>query len=312
MVKVMNGTTTVATYAYDGLSRRVQKTTSSTRDYYYSAQWQILEERVGGASTYDRQFVWGLRHIDDLVLRDLNGGSPARLYALHDAMSVTAVEDTTGTVQERYGYNGFGQPRFMNSTFVNSCSSYTWETLFDAYRWDGESGFYQVRYRYLHPTLGRWLTRDPIYEPGFELRYLTGLTTYSEWPNRDPLGSASPSATGSLSENLKPARRLRSHISADYSQGLNLFHFVGSDPVSKVDIDGRYALPEPPEIRECTEPEWIAANRQCKKDHGPWSVCTICTMIRYSVVMPCIFWNLRLGIWIRVAVCVTEPPDFNL
>jgi RHS repeat-associated protein len=107
-----------------------------------------------------------LRHIDDLVLRDLNGGSPARLYALHDAMSVTAVVDTTATVKERYGYNGFGQPRFMNSSFVSSSSSYTWETLFDAYRWDSETGFYQVRYRYLHPTLGRWLTRDPIQERG--------------------------------------------------------------------------------------------------------------------------------------------------
>ncbi|NBR88282.1 MAG: hypothetical protein EBT61_22845, partial [Verrucomicrobia bacterium] len=31
---------------------------------------------------------------------------------------------------------------------------------FDAYRWDAETGFYQVRYRYLHPTLGRWVSRD--------------------------------------------------------------------------------------------------------------------------------------------------------
>jgi YD repeat-containing protein len=254
MVKVMNGTTTVATYAYDGLSRRVQKTTSSTWDYYYSAQWQILEERVGGASTYDRQFVWGLRHIDDLVLRDLNGGSPARLYALHDAMSVTAVEDTTGTVQERYGYNGFGQPRFMNSTFVNSSSSYTWETLFDAYRWDGESGFYQVRYRYLHPTLGRWLTRDPLYEPGFEMRDLRGLTTYSKWPNRDPIvelaslgflkGFYEGKQTSGASMNLKAANgnplgnsaSLRARQPQDGTQ--SAYEFCGNDPLDNEDSFG--------------------------------------------------------------------------
>ncbi|NBR88211.1 MAG: RHS repeat-associated core domain-containing protein, partial [Proteobacteria bacterium] len=35
---------------------------------------------------------------------------------------------------------------------------------FDAYRWDAETGFYQVRYRYLHPNLGRWISRDPIFE----------------------------------------------------------------------------------------------------------------------------------------------------
>ncbi|NBR88205.1 MAG: hypothetical protein EBS84_22595, partial [Proteobacteria bacterium] len=40
---------------------------------------------------------------------------------------------------------------------------------FDAYRWDAETGFYQVRYRYLHPTLGRWVSRDPIEEQVFRL-----------------------------------------------------------------------------------------------------------------------------------------------
>jgi RHS repeat-associated protein len=29
-------------------------------------------------------------------------------------------------------------------------------------RLDADTGFYQVRNRYLHPGLGRWLTRDPI------------------------------------------------------------------------------------------------------------------------------------------------------
>jgi RHS repeat-associated protein len=55
----------------------------------------------------------------------------------------------------------------MTPAFGSSSSSYDWETLFDSYRWDSESGFYQVRYRYLHPTLGRWITRDPLFEPGF-------------------------------------------------------------------------------------------------------------------------------------------------
>jgi RHS repeat-associated protein len=53
----------------------------------------------------------------------------------------------------------------MTGTFVaRTGSSYTWETLFDGYRYDSESGLYQVRYRYLHPKLGRWITRDPLGE----------------------------------------------------------------------------------------------------------------------------------------------------
>jgi len=110
------------------------------------------------APTADRRFVWGIRSVDDLILRDRGA---ERLYALHDAMSVTAVINTGGAVQERYGYDGFGGVRYMTSAFGSrGSSSYDWETLFDAYRYDQESGLYQVRYRYLHPRLGRWICRD--------------------------------------------------------------------------------------------------------------------------------------------------------
>jgi RHS repeat-associated protein len=107
-----------------------------------------------------------------LILRDrdttANGALNERLYALHDAMSVTAVVNTSGTVQERYGYNGFGHPRYMDSSFGSrGSSSFAWEILFDAYRYDTESGLYQVRYRYLHSKLGRWVSRDPLGEVAF-------------------------------------------------------------------------------------------------------------------------------------------------
>jgi RHS repeat-associated protein len=63
--------------------------------------------------------------------------------------------------------HGFGTPRCMIGNFGNrSSSSYEWETLFAAYRYDLESGLYQVRFRYLHLKLGRWGSRDPIAENG--------------------------------------------------------------------------------------------------------------------------------------------------
>ena len=39
------------------------------------------------------------------------------------------------------------------------------------YRFDNESGLYHVRHRYLHPTLGRWLSRDPLEGLGRANRY---------------------------------------------------------------------------------------------------------------------------------------------
>ncbi len=191
VVEVKDGSTTVATYRYDGLNRRVTKTTGSdTRHYYYTDQWQIIEERLNSSTTADRQFVWGVRYTDDLVLRDRGS---ERLYAIQDYFQPTAVTNTSGVVLERYGYEAFGTSRVMDASFgTQTASSYDWETRFGAYRWDGETGLYQVRNRYLHPGLGRWMTRDPI-------EYSDGLNLFDYCHNRptneiDALGLAAACA----------------------------------------------------------------------------------------------------------------------
>ena len=46
LVKVEDGATTVAEYEYDGLNRRITKDVSGTvRHFFYSDQWQVVEER---------------------------------------------------------------------------------------------------------------------------------------------------------------------------------------------------------------------------------------------------------------------------
>ena len=170
LVEVKDGATTVAAYGYDGLNRRTTKTIDgATRRYYYSDQWQVLEERLDAETAAERQFVWGLRYLDDMVLRDRDTdhdeSMDERLYVLSDYFNPTAIADEDGVVLERYGYDAFGLSRVMTPSFApRSSSDFDWETRYGAYRYDAETGFYQVRYRYLHPTLGRWLSRDPISE----------------------------------------------------------------------------------------------------------------------------------------------------
>jgi RHS repeat-associated protein len=176
LVKVADGASLVAQYAYDGARRRTVKLTysggllSETRDLYYSepGRWQVVEERVGGSSAANRQFVWGQRYPDDLVLRarDSTGGGTLneRLYALQDPnWNVTAVADGTGAVQERYGYDAYGVVAFLTPAFsARGSSSYGSEVLYAGYRWDSETGLYQVRRRAYAPHLGCWLQRDPL------------------------------------------------------------------------------------------------------------------------------------------------------
>ncbi|MBK9140558.1 MAG: RHS repeat-associated core domain-containing protein [Verrucomicrobia bacterium] len=174
----------------------------NTRHYYYSSRWQVLEERLNALTTADRQFVWGIRHVDDLVERDR---SSERFYVLHDHLSVTAIINTTGAVQERYGYDGFGPQRVMDASFGARASSlYDWETGFAAYRLDTESGLYQVRHRCYHPKLGRWIARDPIVQ-------LSDLNLYCHVGNK-LLNDVDPSGTLSRKECLAKLKSLKTHL----------------------------------------------------------------------------------------------------
>ena len=150
-------------------------TLTETRHAYFTDQWQCLEERLGTSTTPDRQFSWGVRYIDDLILRDhsVSGGTlNERLYALQDAnWNVTTVTDSTGTIQERYEYEPYGVTTVLAPDFtVRTTSNFTWETTYCSYRWDASSGLFAVRNRFYHPRLGGWLSGDPrAYEVGLNL-----------------------------------------------------------------------------------------------------------------------------------------------
>lgn len=182
LVKLQDGANTVQENQYDGLRRRILKKTysagvlSETRHLYYSAAWQTLEERTGTSTTADRQFVWGLRYLDDLILRDrdpnADGTLDERLYALQDPnWNVIAFTDVNGDAQERYAYDAYGTPIVLTATFGGrSSSSYAWETAYAGYPWDATTSLYLVRNRVYHPKAGTWAQRDPNqYQDGVNL-----------------------------------------------------------------------------------------------------------------------------------------------
>src|SRR5262249_51336391 len=69
--------------------------------------------------------------------------------------------DSSGTVQERYGYDAYGLPTVLTPGFVVRVATlFDWEIRYAAYRWDDESGLYQVRIRVLQTSVG-WVQRDP-------------------------------------------------------------------------------------------------------------------------------------------------------
>jgi RHS repeat-associated protein len=116
----------------------------------------------------DMQYVWGLRYIDDLVLRDRdtsgNGTLDERLYALQDAnWNVVALADSDGDVVERYLYSAYGDPLVLNADFAEDSdgTDYAWEFRFTGRRTDLETELMYYRNRMYHPGLGRFVSRDP-------------------------------------------------------------------------------------------------------------------------------------------------------
>jgi RHS repeat-associated protein len=164
-----SGGATIASYRYDGQGWRVSETKSgTTRDFYYSDQWQVLEERVGGNAQV--QYVWSPGYVDALVLRDRDtngdGTLEERLWVQQDAnFNVTALLDATGAVVERYAYDPFGKATVYDTSWNvrTAGSAYGWLYLHQGGRFDKDTGLYEFRHRFYSPTLGRWMQEDPLF-----------------------------------------------------------------------------------------------------------------------------------------------------
>ena len=197
LVSITNGTQKVSEHVYDARGYRIRKdayasgTLTEARHYYYTPGWQCVEERVDASTNAERQFVWGLRYIDDLILRDRstanNGTINERRYAMQDDnWNTIAICDITGSVGERFAYSAYGSPVFMNgSGTVQSTSAIGFETLYAGYRWDGNTPqMYYVRNRFLMPMIGTWNKRDPLgYVDGMGLYAINAVVT-----STDPTG----------------------------------------------------------------------------------------------------------------------------
>jgi len=209
----------VVEYRYDGLNRRIRKFTPVAqtqmrlvREYYYNESWQMLEvwremeielneedppppnNEPPVMCTVHEQYIWGAQYSDAPVarLRDTDSdGQPddETLYYMYDGnFNVTGLVEPNGDVAERYTYDPYGKVTFKNAAWADATnqakSAYDNEILYCGYRFDPESGLYQVRYRYLHSTLGRCVTRDPI-------RYADGMSLY-EYVRSSPIMAYDP------------------------------------------------------------------------------------------------------------------------
>jgi RHS repeat-associated protein len=215
-----SGNAVVAVYAYDAQGRRIARTVTNSGElneqvrYFYDG-WAELEERRGTAV---QQFVYSERLDDPLVLdRDQNGdGQTDERFFYHDdgRGHIVALTDERGQVVERVSYDAYGRPTWMDPSGrpLNVRSSPAGNPfLFTGRRFDPEAKLYYYRARSYHPTLGRFMQRDPMGMLGLEeMSYGNPYTYVGNNPItwRDPLGlSHLVARPGEFSPLQRPSMR---------------------------------------------------------------------------------------------------------
>jgi RHS repeat-associated protein len=198
LVSIEEGGTKLAECEYDGAKRRtvnkkyVSGQLHETRHFFCTApsKWQVIEERVGTSTGADRQFVWGVRYVDDLILRDRDTDSDEsldeRLYGVQDAnWNVGTLVDGTGNVVERHLYTAYGAARVCSPTWGSPTAPTSDGPFYCGCFLDPETELYRIRNRYYNSTLSSFVARDPIGYGGMDFnlyRYVTNRPTTSVDP----------------------------------------------------------------------------------------------------------------------------------
>ncbi len=197
LVEVKEGTTTIATFEYDGDRRRTEKVAARlTHQYIYDAE-DIVEERISGSSSDTIRYFHGAG-IDEPLAR--KNSSDVVTYFLADHLgSVVQETNASGAVILEREYGPWGDLLSGAST-----AGYA----FQGREWDSEVGLYYYRARYFDPVRG-FASEDPS-----GLRAGTNLFTFvgNEPTNRiDPYGldwfrpKGEPVVFGRVGEFIAPS-----------------------------------------------------------------------------------------------------------
>jgi uncharacterized protein RhaS with RHS repeats len=137
----------ITQYEYNGLNQRIKKNVGSTvTKSFFNENWQEIESITNNQVT---SYVWGLRYIDDLILREKGS---ERLYSLADPnWNVVTICNANGDIQERYTYDAFGKRNVFNENFTAKAGTeFDWNRAFTGQVIDAETGLMIYRMRYYH------------------------------------------------------------------------------------------------------------------------------------------------------------------
>jgi len=145
-----DGTITSVGFLYDPFGRRIRKASASgTTIYAYDGANIVAELNAAGSIT--ASYTQGLGVDEPLAMRRAGA---AYYYNADGLGSVTSLANAAGTVKQSYVYDTFG-----NTT---STGTITNPYQYTGREFDSETGLYYYRARYYDPSIGRFISEDPL------------------------------------------------------------------------------------------------------------------------------------------------------
>jgi RHS repeat-associated protein len=162
-----------ASFSYDALGRRIEKTVNGVNTQYVYDRMDIIQEIQGGTTTnYIRT-----PNIDEPLAR-IKADGTIRHYKTDALGSVIALTDDNGVVKTTYTYDPFG-----NTTISDEASDNPFQYTG---RENDNTGLYYYRARYYSPELQRFISEDPV-------RFEGGSINLYSYVGNNPIYSIDPS-----------------------------------------------------------------------------------------------------------------------
>ena len=161
------------TFTYDALGRRTSMTTAGATTIFLSAAsshdaigypyWRTVSEYTAGGppATPLRNYIGGPGPNEWIALYD---GTQGYYYFPDALLNISFLSDSAGTLVETYTYGPYGETQIYAADAVTARASSAVgnSVAFTGHRYDISTGGYYCNARYYDPSLGRFLSRDPI------------------------------------------------------------------------------------------------------------------------------------------------------
>lgn len=223
----------LTTYAYNGFGQRVKKVTgagsaAAAKHYLYADDGvSLLGEYLQASAMAQVTATYEVVYLEGIPVLVLSGGQVFYIQSDH-LNAPRTVKNAAGAVVWKWESDAFGNGAANQNP--GGGAPFEFNLRFPGQQFDAETGLYYNNARYYDPSIGRYISSDPIGLAGGINTY--GYAAQSPGVNTDPTGLWVPLAVSALRSVAIAAR------ASMYSPRVNAVGIVGAEILAGTSIVG--------------------------------------------------------------------------